>query len=100
MKNRSAENEKSFGAELKRTKKQGICVLFLYFLYLYHSSNHESKVTVEENTERAMEPTKKSKVEEILEADRKNPPKRVNKTWEAAMRLKGSLIVNDPTFLL
>lgn len=56
---------------------------------------------MEENTEKAMEPTKKkSKVEEILEADRKNPPKRVNKTWEAAMRLKGSLIVNDPTFLL
>ncbi len=48
---------------------------------------------MEENTEKAMEPTKKkSKVEEILEADRKNPPKRVNKTWEAAMRLKGSLI--------
>ena len=56
---------------------------------------------MEENTEKAMEPTKKkSKVEEILEADRKNPPKRVNKTWEAAMRLKGSLIVNDPTCLL
>ena len=56
---------------------------------------------MEENTEKAMEPTKKkSKVEEILEADRKNPPKRVNKTREAAMRLKGSLIVNDPTFLL
>ena len=60
---------------------------------------------MEENTEKAMEPTKKkSKVEEILEADRKNPPKRVNKTWEAAMRpkgsKKGSLIVNDPTFLL
>ena len=34
MKNRSAENEKSFGAELKRTKKQGNCSLFLYFLYL------------------------------------------------------------------
>ena len=100
MKNRSAENEKSFGAELKRTKKQGNCSLFLYFLYLCHSSNHGRKVTMEENTEKAMEPMKKSKVEEILEADRKNPPKRVNKTWEAAMRLKGSLIVNDPTFLL
>ena len=99
MKNRSAEIEKSFGAELKRTKKQGNCSLFLYFLYLCHSSNHGRKVTMEENTEKAMEPTKKkSKVEEILEADGKNPPKRVNKTWEAAMRLKGSLIVNDPTF--
>ena len=55
---------------------------------------------MEENTKKAMEPTKKSKVEEILEADRKNPPKRVNKTWEDMMRLKGSLIVNDPKFLL
>lgn len=101
MENHSQENEKSLGAELKRTKKQGNCSLFLYFLYLCHSSNHGRKVTMEENTEKAMEPTKKkSKVEEILEADRKNPPKRVNKTWEAAMRLKGSLIVNDPTFLL
>ena len=101
MKNRLQEIEKSFGAELKRTKKQGNCSLFLYFLYLCHSSNHGRKVTMEENTEKAMEPTKKkSKVEEILEADRKNPPKIVNKTWEAAMRLKGSLIVNDPTFLL
>ena len=70
------------------------------FHYLCHSSNQGRKVTMEENTEKAMEPMKKSKVEEILEADRKNPPKRVNKTWEAAMRLKGSLIVNDPTFLL
>lgn len=26
--------------------------------------------------------------------------KKVSKTWEAAMRLKGSLIVNDPKFLL
>lgn len=26
--------------------------------------------------------------------------KKVSKTWEAAMKLKGSLIVNDPKFLL
>lgn len=26
--------------------------------------------------------------------------RKVSKTWEAAMRLKGSLIVNDPKFLL
>ena len=50
--------------------------------------------------EEKKEEKKLSAVEEILEADRKNPPKKVNKTWEAAMRLKGSLIVNDPTFLL
>ena len=60
MKNRSAENEKSFGAELKRTKKQGNYFLFLYFLYLCHSSNHGRKVTMEENTEKAMEPISKS----------------------------------------
>lgn len=28
------------------------------------------------------------------------PKKRVSRTWEAAMRLKGSLIVNDPAFLV
>lgn len=27
-------------------------------------------------------------------------PKKTNRTWEAAKRLKGSLIVNDPAFLL
>lgn len=26
--------------------------------------------------------------------------RKASKTWEAAMRLKGSLIVNDPKFLL
>jgi len=30
----------------------------------------------------------------------KEQPKKTNRTWEAAKRLKGSLIVNDPTFLL
>ena len=30
----------------------------------------------------------------------KDPNRKVSKTWEAAMRLKGSLIVNDPKFLL
>lgn len=30
----------------------------------------------------------------------KTGKRKVSKTWEAAMRLKGSLIVNDPQFLL
>lgn len=30
----------------------------------------------------------------------KSTGRKHSKTWEAAMRLKGSLIVNDPTFLL
>ena len=30
----------------------------------------------------------------------KTEKRKVSKTWEAAMRLKGSLIVNDPQFLL
>jgi len=34
------------------------------------------------------------------DTESKEPQKRTNKTVEAARRLKGSLIVNDPTFLL
>lgn len=32
--------------------------------------------------------------------EQKPKKKKVSKTWEAAMRLKGSLVVNDPKFLL
>ena len=38
---------------------------------------------------------KQSRQEEAAKQGRK-----YSKTWEAAMRLKGSLIVNDPKFLL
>lgn len=34
------------------------------------------------------------------EAKAKSKKRKVSKTWEAAMKLKGSLIVNDPKFLL
>lgn len=34
------------------------------------------------------------------QTEKKLEERNVSKTWEAAMRLKGSLIVNDPTFLL
>lgn len=33
-------------------------------------------------------------------AKAKSKKRTVSKTWEAAMKLKGSLIVNDPKFLL
>lgn len=36
----------------------------------------------------------------ITEQTSKSLKKRVSKTWAAAMKLKGSLIVNDPKFLL
>ena len=42
---------------------------------------------------------KKSKMEELYDEAKKQGTK-VSKTWEVAMRLKGSLIVNYPTFLL
>ena len=44
---------------------------------------------------------KKSKMEEVEEeALKKDPSRKCSKTWEAMKRLKGSLIVNDPKFLL
>lgn len=37
---------------------------------------------------------------EAKEQKSKKKSKKVSKTWEAAQKLKGSLIVNDPKFLL
>lgn len=48
-----------------------------------------------------MEKEKKISEEKEVKAKAKKPKKKkVSKTWEAAMKLKGSLIVNDPKFLL
>lgn len=44
--------------------------------------------------------TTTDKVQSKTQESNATSPKKVSKTWEAAMRLKGSLIVNDPTFLL
>ena len=41
-----------------------------------------------------------SSLMEEMDEEAKKQGKKVSKTWEAAMRLKGSLIVNDPKFLL
>lgn len=37
---------------------------------------------------------------QMPKAKAKSKKRTVSKTWEAAMKLKGSLIVNDPKFLL
>jgi hypothetical protein len=37
---------------------------------------------------------------ETAENTPKNKKRKVSKTWEAMQKYKGSLIVNDPTFLL
>lgn len=38
--------------------------------------------------------------EKTAKSKMQKPKKKVNKTWEAFGKLKGSLIVNDPKFLL
>ena len=40
------------------------------------------------------------KTKKVADATEQQVHKKVSKTWEAATRLKGSLIVNDPSFLL
>ena len=40
------------------------------------------------------------KVETGAKSEKKYKKRKVSKTWEAMQRLKGSLIVNDPKFLL
>ena len=50
-----------------------------------------------------MEEANKKTIEEKVESTNKSPKnkkRKVSKTWEAMQRLKGSLIVNDPKFLL
>lgn len=48
-----------------------------------------------------MEKEEEKKVEEKVKAKvAKTKKRKVSKTWEAMQRLKGSLIVNDPKFLL
>lgn len=47
---------------------------------------------MEKKTEKANEKTVKAKDQQ--------PKKKVSKTWEAIQRLKGSVIINDPTLLL
>ena len=46
-----------------------------------------------------MEEEKKQPEEKAKAKVQKLKKKKVSKTWEAAQRLKGSLIVNDPKFL-
>jgi len=53
--------------------------------------------------EKKMEEESKKQAEVKVEATEmtpKNKKRKVSKTWEAAQKYKGSLIVNDPTFLL
>ena len=46
------------------------------------------------------EEKKYQKEKEVKAKAQKSKKKKVSKMWEAAMKLKGSLIVNDPKFLL
>ena len=61
----------------------------IFFIPL-HRFHHRKEVNLEKEEEQVQEQPKKSKMEELDE----------EATWEAMMRLKGSLIVNDPRFLL
>lgn len=50
-----------------------------------------------------MEKNEEKKIEEnanVKKTVAKTKKRKVSKTWEAMQRLKGSLIVNDPQFLL
>lgn len=47
---------------------------------------------MDKKIEKAKEPTANTK--------EPKPKKKVSKTWEAIQKLKGSVIVNDPTLLL
>lgn len=54
---------------------------------------------MEKNKEKAINDMTETKVEKEAGFEGQSP-KKASKTWEAMMRLKGSLIVNDPKFLL
>lgn len=44
--------------------------------------------------------TKEQQAADAQKGNKEEPKRRISKTMEAALRLKGSLIVNDPAFLL
>ena len=67
--------------------------------YFCKSNTPQRRFIMEKKEEKVQEQPKKSKMEE-LDEEAKKQGKKVSKTWEAMMRLKGSLIVNDPKFLL
>jgi len=43
---------------------------------------------------------KKTQETAQTQAETKQEPKRTNKSWEAFLKWKGSVIVNDPTLLI
>ena len=47
--------------------------------------------------EKKIEKKQKTKAETKVEAKEQATKKKVSKAWEAAQRLKGSVIINDPT---
>ena len=47
--------------------------------------------------EKMTEKDKKKQTDTSVETKAKEPKKKVSKAWEAAQRLKGSVIINDPT---
>lgn len=47
-----------------------------------------------------MEKKKEKTKEKTEETKAQKPEKKVSKTWEAIQKLKGSVIINDPTLLL
>ena len=73
--------------------------LLVLFSYLCKAITQQRRLIMEKKEEKVQEQPKKSKMEE-LDEEAKKQGKKVSKTWEAMMRLKGSLIVNDPKFLL
>lgn len=47
-----------------------------------------------------MEKKTDKKIEKSVETKTQKPKKKVSKTWEAIQKLKGTVIINDPTLLL
>lgn len=73
------------------------------FLFRRIKINTLSLYHYEFKRENLMEKNEEKKIEEnanVKKTVAKTKKRKVSKTWEAAMRLKGSLIVNDPHFLL
>ena len=86
---------------MKHTHKYlifAISIFLVSLLTLGCQEKEEKKVEVtplEKNEEKKKEENAKTKTTVAKTGKRK-----VSKTWEAMQRLKGSLIVNDPKFLL
>ena len=77
-----------------------ICLKLLLNKYYYTDQKQDNMIENQNQQIATSGVVEISEEKEVKAKAQKPKKKKVNKTWEAFGKLKGSLIVNDPKFLL